>query len=633
MTPIRPVAAATATAVAAVLAFAELPAHAASQIGPATSFTLQVSQAGAVTTITSGDAIPNIDSVKATIRAYYGATKGANPANPSGPQIYLPNLTTSAYAKNTKAIADSILDDLDGPAPANAAVVFDVDSTLLSDYGNEEEMNYNYNPALNEAWVLGKHFPAVPGMVDLVETLKSEGYAIYAITGRPASQEDATIDNLTEQGFTEDGTPTGTAIFNADNVYTNDKSAAAQPWLDCDDHCSTVEYKAGTRKYIEAGADHIAGNADDLNIVLSVGDQWSDLQGGYADDTQKIPNPTYFLPSPNIPNAPAGDAAMVLPTTYTMAPDGSTGATLTDGDKIPNIGPVFTAVRAYYGATKVNGVYTASTTSSPYLTQMAALEAAWTPAVVSACQTGAAKVAAAADAIAYANGLLKPAKKAVKKAKKAVKKAKKSHLSKKAKKAKVKKAKKRLKKANKKLAHVQNVVTAMDLPRTPAAVFDADDTTLWNYDMEDGAMGFNYDVNLADQWIQAQKTPAVPGMPALAKAAAAAGCTIVGLTGRSTSQQAATIGNLTKVGYVDAAGAPLFTAANYYTKPTTMPSYLDCGDDAKCSTIEFKAGTRQYLEDVKGLDIVANFGDQFSDLHGGYADASYKLPNPMYYLP
>jgi len=30
---------------------------------------------------------------------------------------------------------------------------------------------------------------------------------------------------------------------------------------------------------------------------------------------------------------------------------------------------------------------------------------------------------------------------------------------------------------------------------------------------------------------------------------------------------------------------------------------------------------------------VANFGDQYSDLSGGHAGKTYKIPNPMYYLP
>jgi hypothetical protein len=30
---------------------------------------------------------------------------------------------------------------------------------------------------------------------------------------------------------------------------------------------------------------------------------------------------------------------------------------------------------------------------------------------------------------------------------------------------------------------------------------------------------------------------------------------------------------------------------------------------------------------------VANFGDQPSDLKGGHAERTFKLPNPNYYLP
>jgi hypothetical protein len=34
-----------------------------------------------------------------------------------------------------------------------------------------------------------------------------------------------------------------------------------------------------------------------------------------------------------------------------------------------------------------------------------------------------------------------------------------------------------------------------------------------------------------------------------------------------------------------------------------------------------------------GDEIVGNFGDQFSDLVGGAADKTFKLPNPNYFLP
>ena len=45
--------------------------------------------------------------------------------------------------------------------------------------------------------------------------------------------------------------------------------------------------------------------------------------------------------------------------------------------------------------------------------------------------------------------------------------------------------------------------------------------------------------------------------------------------------------------------------------------------------------TRAHIESPSGgrYDIVANFGDQYSDLIGGHADRTVKLPNPTYYLP
>lgn len=167
----------------------------------------------------------------------------------------------------------------------------------------------------------------------------------------------------------------------------------------------------------------------------------------------------------------------------------------------------------------------------------------------------------------------------------------------------------------------------------PALVFDADDTTLWTYDMEAGAMNFVYDPALQDQWVQDERFPATPGMVALVNAAQHAGCTIIGLTGRNDDQKAATVQNLINVGYNG------FTKDDYFTKWTgkgdsQQPGYISCAE-AKCTTIEYKSQTRGYVESQAGGDynVVANFGDQFSDLIGGHADRSIKFPNPTYYLP
>lgn len=159
----------------------------------------------------------------------------------------------------------------------------------------------------------------------------------------------------------------------------------------------------------------------------------------------------------------------------------------------------------------------------------------------------------------------------------------------------------------------------------PAIVLDVDDTTLltYNYELQED---FGYDEETNDDYIQAQKMRAVFGMRKLVNWAEQKGYTVFFLTGRPESQRDATEGNLHKTGY-----KPKADDEHLYLKnEENPPPYLDCGSD--CTTIEYKSQTRAHIES-QGHEIVANFGDQKSDLKGGYADRRYKLPNPMYYLP
>ncbi|CAI9415659.1 HAD family acid phosphatase [Nocardioides sp. T2.26MG-1] len=489
----------------------------------------------------NGEAIPNIDSVKSTIRKYYNASSAG-----------IADKASSPYITEITGIEQAILARLPDPAPAaDLAVVFDADDTTLWTYDMEDgAMHFNFDPKVqNDEWVLPGKFPATPGMVDFVNEVQRRGYHVFGITGRGEAQEQATLDNLTKVGYDE---------FDADNFYT--KPATPPAYLDChasvdpnDDpaKCNTVEYKSGTRAHIESLG---------YTIALNIGDQYSDLQGGHALNSVKLPNPTYYLPSPDIKGAPAGDADLALPTSFDMAADGSSGLT-TPGDKIPNIDNVKGAIRAYYGAT--GGI--ASKDASPYISQMTRVATKWRHRLTTICTKGV-----------------------------------KRH-------------------------------------QRPAVVFDADDTTLMTYDMEDAAMHFNFDPALQNTWVQEGRFPATPRMPRVVAAAARAGCKVVGLTGRNNGQRLATLDNLARY-YHDAQGNPLFKSAYYFTKWTstdTPPAYVDPTLDGKdgYSTIDYKASTRKYVQDKLGLHIVANFGDQFSDLIGGSSDRAVKLPNPTYYLP
>ncbi|MBY8887910.1 acid phosphatase [Streptomyces sp. PTM05] len=164
-----------------------------------------------------------------------------------------------------------------------------------------------------------------------------------------------------------------------------------------------------------------------------------------------------------------------------------------------------------------------------------------------------------------------------------------------------------------------------DHGKKPAIVLDVDDTTLltYNYELE---VGFAYTTASSDTYIRTKTMPAVFGMTRLVDWAAQQGVTVFYVTGRPEAQRAPSAANLAAAGYKPAADASHFFLKN----PTSPPAYLPCG--ATCTTIQYKSGTRKHIESL-GYDVVANFGDQYSDLSGGYADKGFKLPNPMYYIP
>ena len=55
-------------------------------------------------------------------------------------------------------------------------------------------------------------------------------------------------------------------------------------------------------------------------------------------------------------------------------------------------------------------------------------------------------------------------------------------------------------------------------------------------------------------------------------------------------------------------------------------------DEAKGTSAAFKTAARAKLA-AQGVVIIANIGDQESDLVGGYAERTFKLPDPFYFTP
>ena len=508
--------------------------HGSTRLTPRTHF--EMLPDGSSGRTAGGEGIPNIDSVKKTIYAYYGDPGTGIADKTSSPYISEMDKIVKKATRALKPAYDTAVRH--GKKPA---IVLDADDTTLETYDMEVAgMKFNFTPAVQDVYVQGQKFPATPAMVDFVTRAADIGYTIFGLTGRNDDQKAATLANLAKVGYTD---------FSADRFYTKWTGAGSSqqpPYISCATaKCTTVEYKAGTRKHIEELG---------YDISLNVGDQWSDLQGGYADKTLKLPNPTYYLPSANLPGV--SEPWLSPRTHFEMKADGSSGLK-GDGEGIPNIDSVKSTIYAYANDP---GTGIADKTASPYIDEMSRLTRKVAPEILAKCYLGA------------------------------------------------------------------------RLHKKPAIVLDADDTTLWTYDMEVAGMHFDFTPAVQDVYVQAQNFAATPSMVTLVNAAEDAGCTVIGLTGRSDDQKAATVANLAKVGYTG------FDAANYYTKWTgtgssQQPSYISCAT-AKCTTVEYKAGTRKHIESRAGggYTIVGNFGDQYSDLAGGHGKA-YKLPNPTYYLP
>lgn len=152
------------------------------------------------------------------------------------------------------------------PTTTNTTVIFDVDETLLSSYKDQKAISFGYVPKLSNEWIKRADAPAITEIKEIYDYLVGRGFIIVLITGRKYDEYDATIKNLHLRG-----------IDKFEKLIVRQKDE-----IDLSAH----EYKTKHRKAL---------TQQGYNIVGSIGDQWSDLEGGYSGHTIKVPNYTYFI--------------------------------------------------------------------------------------------------------------------------------------------------------------------------------------------------------------------------------------------------------------------------------------------------------------------------------------------------
>ncbi|MGE0257184.1 MAG: HAD family acid phosphatase [Alphaproteobacteria bacterium] len=159
----------------------------------------------------------------------------------------------------------------------------------------------------------------------------------------------------------------------------------------------------------------------------------------------------------------------------------------------------------------------------------------------------------------------------------------------------------------------------------PALVLDIDETALTNWDViKADDFGYITDgpcVALPEgpcgwtAWDLLAKAPAIGPTLTLFRRARGLNVSVFFITGRRESQRAATERNLQNAGYQGYAALYMRPEGSRYA-----------------SAADFKAPVRAAIE-AAGYTIVANMGDQPSDLAGGHAERAFLLPNPFYRIP
>ena len=156
------------------------------------------------------------------------------------------------------------------------AMALDVDETALSslpsmranDYGviSRGPCDLPAGPCGFGTWIEMAQAEAIAPVLGLARLARERGVAVFFIADRPERARVPTERNLKAAGYEWTG-----LVLKPDGAITQ----------------SAMDFKAPARKKIVD---------DGYTIIANVGDQVSDLEGGFAERTFKLPNPFYAVP-------------------------------------------------------------------------------------------------------------------------------------------------------------------------------------------------------------------------------------------------------------------------------------------------------------------------------------------------
>lgn len=148
------------------------------------------------------------------------------------------------------------------------AIIFDVDETALTSVPRGRECGFQSISELEHLWLVSASAPAIPGVLRLFQWVRENRpeVEIFFLSGRRKKEFHATQFNLKREGF-----------------YPYSRLIVRE---EVDNYTTMALYKLEQRRELEEQG---------YTIVATIGDQWSDFDGGHTGYVVKLPNYLYTI--------------------------------------------------------------------------------------------------------------------------------------------------------------------------------------------------------------------------------------------------------------------------------------------------------------------------------------------------
>ncbi|MFY7698109.1 MAG: HAD family acid phosphatase [Legionella sp.] len=150
--------------------------------------------------------------------------------------------------------------------PQKLALVLDIDETSLTNYQKMIARKFMGDPKIWHKEIMAADAPAIKPMLELYNDALKHGIAVFFVTGRNTTERKATEQNLALAGY--------------------------KGWSDI--YFRPLDYHYGSIAQFKTQA-RANISKKGYTIIASIGDQLSDLTGGYARKLVKLPNPFYYI--------------------------------------------------------------------------------------------------------------------------------------------------------------------------------------------------------------------------------------------------------------------------------------------------------------------------------------------------